>query len=308
MSSLQKDFLDYDDHDNPLNPVVDRISRIIKNDVDYCIGLMSELLVSEDKGYRSNLVALLFRDFLELHDSLGLMCKAKVCKPTSLLVRSQFEILLAGLHLLEKQGDLRAYSYSVCKLLDELDACRQVVNTVDSSKGDEEGEQRVVLEVMRELYDKATFDSDRVEELLSSKRLRDIYAEFKRTKKERNIRYPAWYSLHDGPASLGKLSSYHGMSSWYNYLYGTLSRTAHGKDATHSLMSSGGVGRVLRLRSGIDVPFSANCAHVFCMRFADSFVEELARHRIQSHAKWRLETRSEFLWLNQFRIKIEETD
>lgn len=307
MNEYSADLLRYEDTDNPLNPLVERIASIIKQDVDYCLCLVSEVLTNDNLAERSSLVGLIFRDFVELHDSLSILSSAKVCKPASLVVRSQFELLLAGLHLLEKSEETRANCYSLCKLLDELSVCDKVIKTVETSGGDEVGIDKVVVDIMLDWYPRAKSDKAKIQEMLNSERFSKLHKEYLRTKKKRKLRYPSWYSLNDGPASLGKLASYHDMQHLYDEVYGTYSRTAHGKDALHSIIHDGSAGRVLRLRSGLDVPLNANNAHVFCMRFADRVVEELLPNRESSHRQWRQETHENFRWLNEVRVNIENT-
>jgi hypothetical protein len=73
-----------------------------------------------------------------------------------------------------------------------------------------------------------------IDEVLASDEYQEVTKAYKKTRKK--IQYPNWYSLHDGPATVGQLAKHLKRADWYALLYGELSDRSHGGDAIDRIL------------------------------------------------------------------------
>ncbi len=189
---------------------------------------------------------------IEMTDGIQVLVADSCCEPTVPLIRSSFEAFLSLSYLLKADYKNRSRSWlyfdyrRTTRKLQRLDP--------ETASGKE-----LALALGRDLpnvgFPKLSAQQREYIRKRSDHQLfEDIDEEYKRTKHDRKIRRPDWYTLFNGPDNIQSLAKALSLEHFYIVLYREWSETAHAVDSSRyiEVLSDGTVvGHQLRLADNL---------------------------------------------------------
>ncbi len=276
-----------------LSQNADSIREVIEFEVDYGTHVFKRLAGKSDCT-KSGVANLIYRHILDLHDAVSILLGRDSDDPALVLIRAQFEAMLALFHVITDTSDKYARSYMFDKLLDELSACEEVINSVErESVPDSNSVDFVVYRVHKQYYEQAKADKDKLLVRMAD----DFYSDVSAARSKLKSKYPNWFSLFDGPDRIRGLAEVHGQIVAYDSLYGSFSRYAHGKSAMNFIDKVDGHGVIKSLRSGRSSAEMAINAHTYFCKATELVIENLLPDQLQQFYAWRLRCTQKSAWL-----------
>lgn len=236
--------------------------------------VFSRLWETTSGDLTAEICLLLVRHIMEMTDAVHLLLLASASRPAQLQLRSAFEAMLYLEFILERDSERRALAYAVGSRLHSLRFAKRLLEGSEArAQFVKEVEQDpLVTDEMLTSWIASPESVKAAEDYLESELYRDVYAEFKKSRK----RIP-WYSALEGkPTDLRALAIHLDRGGQYILLDGW-SRTVHPDTIPTQIDAADREERRVRtLRDGGDI---GNCAASAC-RLLDMALElVLERYR-----------------------------
>jgi hypothetical protein len=162
----------------------------------------------------------LLRNILEISDAISILVgnsSIDACKP---LVRCLQEASFGLTYMLTKDSLQKGMSYIVCAAHKDLKFINKYGSNEIQNLGTPSGSQKASSEILEH-------NRQALIEMLKLPKYVEIEQEYQRTKTQRKIATPEWYSLFDGPRNFLRLASDLNKSEHYEILYRNYSNSVH---------------------------------------------------------------------------------
>jgi hypothetical protein len=209
--------------------------------IEEAVNFGTEILLWEFKQSKDQTVTslLLFRQYLDILDSLSILVKNGSSDPCKLLLRSLFELNLSIHFISAKHTQHRAYSflvfdiYNSLKELDRLDLQKQSGIQLSSKISSEKW-----IPDFGSKYDEISIqkERDRLTQLLKHPEYLIVHEEHDRVKNEKNskgsLKYKKieWYTLFEGVTNIESLAGILDKKTLYEVFYRHWSKSVHVTD------------------------------------------------------------------------------
>lgn len=196
-------------------------------------------------------INLLFRNYLDVIDSISILLKAGSTDSAIILLRSAFEIAMSILFILQDKTVERGLAYQLAhykhiqKQNKKLDKdSPQYASLLDILKKDRNAKH--IIDQMEIKNRKPVIEA--YEQVFNQSKYTKINEEWVRL--EHQKKKTEWYSLFDGPRNLKALCELLEHHALYEILYASWSLNAHGKSSMNALILGG---EIKKLRSPLDI-------------------------------------------------------
>lgn len=195
-------FIDRSQPDGEFFDAVSSMVNFLEMDVNYATHVLDWLRLKVGSELSDQLLLLLLRETVDIVDAVSILVSKYSHRGAVTLCRSLFEYTLSIKYLCEDNRQLKAECYQYDKLKDELSACNRVIKSYSEIDTVEEYARDTVKENYQRCLDTKKIIEERID---SDSVFSEIDKEFKRTVRK-GLQYPSWYTLYDGPKSVGALA------------------------------------------------------------------------------------------------------
>ena len=285
----------------PTAPLEEFIPRSIRPDVkallDHLSGLIDEVvnygsyvakwcIEKKTRGDENAVASLMYRNILELIDSISVLVRNSCTEPCKIILRSLFESFLNFNYLLEKDFNLRGMDFLVCYRHDEINFLRRFdPKDPEYNKYQEKKSKDIIIKDLPKKPDPNV--SERQESL------RKIFEH--PSYKESSAEYEKYRASHKGnpprngiacgadPNNVYELADRLGFSAQYEILYRSWSGLVHGTDIVNEklFIVETGVASFAQLRYPSDAPFVT----IMAISFGLSAIRLMSDHYLPDKSK-----------------------
>lgn len=312
----------------PTAPLEEFIPRSIRPNVkkllDHCSDLIEEVVnygshvarwcIDKNTTGDENAVAfLMYRNILELIDSISVLVRNSCTEPCKILLRSLFESFLNFNYLIEKDFNLKGMDFLVCYRHDEINVLRRFDPKDPEYKKYQEKKAKDII--VKNIPQKPVPDvSERQESLrkiFEHQSYKESSAEYEKYKAGHKGRPPKkWYSMRGGPNDVYNLADYLGFPAQYEVLYRSWSGLVHGTDIVNEklFIVEQGVASFAQLRYPSDAPFVTIMAISFGLSAIRLMSDHYLPDKIQENADWyKRELEESYMKLNKIKFVDAES-
>lgn len=215
-----------------LNKILNNLSDNLKKVVNFGTHILKWDIEKKRNGRDKNVPSVFLRNSIELGDAISLLIRKSSIEPAKIIVRSLMESNFSLLYMIEKDEQLRAHAFLVCRLNKEIRYYRQFIKEDNISKDF----------VSKFIKQEPHFDLENhcnpkeikkvieaKESLLTESVYREVNIEYNRTcnKREKRNNNPNWYSLYEGPENFENLCHYLNNTILYEFQYRKYSENVH---------------------------------------------------------------------------------
>lgn len=220
------------EENSELNEILKSLSDNLKKVVNFGTHILKWDIEKKRNGRDKNVPSVFLRNSIELGDAISLLIEKSSIDPAKILVRSLMESNFSLLYMIEKEEQLRAHAFLVCRLNKEIRYYKQFIKEDNISKGFVA--KFIKQEPNFELENhcnpkeiKAVIEAK--EGLLTESIYKEVNIEYNRTCNKRTKRNnnPNWYSLFDGPENFENLCLYLNNTILYEFQYRKYSENVH---------------------------------------------------------------------------------
>jgi hypothetical protein len=237
----------------------------------------------------------LFLHNIELIDGIQVLLSASCVAPTTLLLRSIFEGLLALEYILEKDEFYRQRSLSwlYCYGKSRLDYYERLDPSTQRGKDFYEAKANDSIAKDLDLSDLIPISKHLRENMMSvinGDQMIPIDFEYQRTKKSKKRGgLIEWYQLFDGPVNIRGLATYLHNEAYYQVLYQPWSAITHGADLSRFVKRSMDNDPANRLiRSSDDFMLMASYSAIFGLRTIRIMTNKFCQQLSNEYRNWYL--------------------
>lgn len=223
--------------------ILSRLSFTLNEVVNFGTKILDWDIKKTRKGKDKNVPSVFLRNSIELGDAISLLIEKSSIDPAKILIRSLLENTFGLLYMIEKDEDLRAHCFLVCRINKDIRYYKQFIESEDISK-------RFISKFIKQEPDfklenhcnpseiKAVIKAK--EELLNLPLYDEVNVEYHRTcnKNQKRNNNPNWYSLYDGPNSFESLCNYLENTLLYEFQYRKYSENVHVTNVMKGFMKS----------------------------------------------------------------------
>jgi hypothetical protein len=123
------------EENSELNLILKNLSDNLKRVVNFGTHILKWDIEKKRNGRDKNVPSVFLRNSIELGDAISLLIEKSSIEPAKILVRSLMESNFSLLYMIEKDEQLRAHSFLVCRLNKEIRYYRQFIEEDTLSKG-----------------------------------------------------------------------------------------------------------------------------------------------------------------------------
>lgn len=234
----------------------------------------------------------LFRQSLELLDSISVLIKNSCVLPCKTLLRSLFETMLSLEYMLQSDSANRGRNYILCwkheqqgRLKQQLEGDKLKQIFVERLKDDK---------VLKNMKTPPISDSDikqaveLKEKIFKSTTYSGAEASFQEKKARRKGQDPRWwFSLNNGPENIYKLAEKLKRPAQYDLLYREWSGYSHGTESMEGTVDfrKGEIG-FHQLRNPNNAEFMAFVAITFALTIFQIMLREYSADKIGAYSEW----------------------
>ena len=213
-------------------------------------------------------ITLLFRQYIEILDSITILFKQQSIEPCKILLRSAFENYLSLLYLTEKDSlrRTRCFLYYYKRSIKEYQRFDPSIETGKEFTKKLKNDKKVGNKFLRNTPEFQKLLKGKIgnlNDLIGQREFEKIKDEYERLKKL-NRRF-SWYTFYNQAHNLEGLADQLGRTASYAILYRQWSKYSHGEDPiTGNLrMDLGNKSSLIQIRYGINAPQIANFFYLF---------------------------------------------
>lgn len=196
-------------------------------------------------GDENMVILFLFYHLVEMLDAVGVLVSEAAVPPAQLMVRAEFEALLALKYVLKEDTVRRAHAYLVCDVVERL----EFYATLDPNTEEGRSLRQAIASDLDCAHMRLPAPRPAAAAALGSVLKKPLYKEGfeEHTRVRRKKRpYPHWYELFGGPRSIRQLAQAVGHLGSYEILYGGWSATGHASDVIRRNLTEANGGPAVR--------------------------------------------------------------
>jgi len=289
MKDSIKELLPREIENENLVKLLNEFSQTIDQFVNFGTYILDWDIANLKGGDEQMPVILLFRNFLELLDSVSILVKKSSIDPCKVILRTALETSLGVEYILKENTIDRAMSFLVCSYYKELKVLEKHDITTEHGKQfrsvffRDENLNGVTIPTPDNLTDKIRG----LKELLQSTSYIKVKTEYERTKKS-DKKSPEWYRLFGGPGNIKELCDKLKIPVLYEVFYRNLSDSIHGNDIIHGKIaeSSNGNIDIYQIRFYKDAQEVTSLALLLTVRLYDIYISERLPQRKLDFKNW----------------------
>ena len=288
-------------------PVIDLASPILREAVNYATNVYARCSSSK-RGDQEQAYPVLasYVHLIQMVDSIEVLIGNSCAAPAELLLRSAFEGKLTIEYILEKRSrsKKRAYAWLGKYLIDNIELHERFAPNHPKSKEFEAIYNDDQLRVTGEFpfIPEISEVIDRMKENLKKSEYAEVYVEYQKRRKQ--IRFPEWYSLYEGPRNLRELAQHLHQGVTYEILYRSWSKMSHFVDSGHVTFPMEDGSRVIaNIRNPLRIPSIAGMALSFLLETTKMMLLEYrSGEQVSFHGWWNTEIKDKHIGLTQLEI------
>lgn len=215
-----------------MNPIEDLVVRTVPEEVEkeliVCCCMLDELvnvgsnILVNDKNvidWIDNTPTMMFRNFIELVDSISILIKNSSPDTARILLRSLVESYFSLYYVLIDDTRQRCKAFIVADMIDQSKLIQKIIDRENGS------ERKVNLSSGQ--YSLQEINDSRLN-VLKSQDFKEVYEEFETLiKKSKGKITPPWYKAFKGPSNIREMSISINQQEFYDKLYSVLSADTH---------------------------------------------------------------------------------
>lgn len=283
--------------------LIEMASPVLLELVNYSTSVYLRCIRARDMTYEDLPASVLYLHIVEMTDAIQVIISHSCSEPAVPLIRSSFEAFLYLEYLLkDKYRDRslswlyfahRAYSKKTEQLDPASDRGRELARALDSEWPDFRipvlsPEQ---LNYVRGLPKQDVFES--------------VENEYQRTRKDRKIKNPEWYTLFDGPQHRQELAKHLSRELLYITVYRDWSALSHAGDSSRFIEQQQD-GTILghQLRLAENLAEYSYLAGFFLWAATDAMLLKFRPCEL-NHAKWSTDMKSRLVELSEIKVEVK---
>ncbi|MBU3822822.1 hypothetical protein KO566_12185 [Flavobacteriaceae bacterium XHP0103] len=227
---------------NLLRRIINNATHYIQFDIDI-----------ERLGKDNHVPTLMFRNIIEISDTISILIKESSIEPCKILLRSLLENILLLIYMLEGDEKRNALCYMVVRTNREIKKYNKFIDNNQSSK---QFKLLIEKDTLNLNFDRFMNHPDLIKAKDSKSRLLEepefkiVQSEYLRTSKKKGCKNPEWYTLYDGPKNIFELAEKLKKTIHYEFFYRKFSESVHGNDIFKGMISAGnGKGQIIQIRN-----------------------------------------------------------
>ncbi|GAB3171801.1 DUF5677 domain-containing protein [Telluribacter humicola] len=233
---------------------------------------------------------LLFRNFLELIDSISILIKNSSIDPSKIILRTALETSFGLEYMLRENTEDRSMAFLVCQIHKEIKDLKKHDPNSEVGKRfrlifkKDVNTKGVNLPTPDDLEYKIKYKEDL---LLTPKYIKaENEYQILYKNKERN---PNWYRLFSGPSDVERLCDTLEIPTLYEVFYRNLSNSIHGNDILHGKIVEGANGKceIYQIRFPKEAQSVTSTSIVISMRTFDYYIQKRAPQLNNNFIEWR---------------------
>lgn len=298
--------------DPDLKQLLRNYSEILNEAINFGTHIMVWDTEAKRKGKDNNIPTLLFRSLIDLADSISILIRSSSIDSAKILFRSFIENRYGLLYLIEKKEveKQRAYSFIVWRVIKDIKYHKQFVSDEPSSKALQKEAKKDINDFdFNKFFDRPDTINliKEKESLLTKPKFKPIHKEYIRTCRKRNTKFPAWYSLFDGPKNVKELSSHLKKNIEYEFNYRKYSESVHSTNILDGLSHIGnGETQLIQIRNPEHCKDIFSSTTLFLIEVFPKYVEARVPNKLALFSKWYLEFKNKFSKINSIDINFQK--
>ncbi|MDO6744074.1 DUF5677 domain-containing protein [Tenacibaculum soleae] len=297
--------------DKNLILIQNHCSNLLKEVINYATHYLQFDIKVKRLGKNNHIPTLIFRNILELSDSISILIKESSIEPCKILLRSLLENILTLIYMLEGDEKLNSLCYIVVNTNREIKKINKFINTEQGSKY---FKLRMEKDELNLDFDYFINHPDMIKNkktklsLLNQPEFKPVQEEYIRTLKEKRNNNPKWYSLYDGPKNISELAEKLNKTIQYDFFYSKFSDSVHGQDVLKGMVYSGkGQGQIIQIRNFKDTQSVTSNTVSLLLEIFNIYILKRVPHKEKEFKNWYKTIRNDFLDLNNRKyFKYEE--
>jgi hypothetical protein len=284
------------------NTLIEMANPVLEELVNYSTSVYLRCLHAGNTTHEDVPAFVLYLHIMEMTDGIHVLISHSCCEPAVPLLRSSFEAFLSLRYLLEDDYRNRSQSWLY---FDHLASSRRSQQLDPES--DRGHELARVLSSEWPDFEIPVLSADQLDYVRSLPRrdaFESIANEYERTRRDRKIDRPEWYTLFDGPQNGQKLAEHLSFERLYIAVYRDWSALTHARDSSRFIekMPDGTTwGHQLRLAENL-AKYSY-LAGFFLWAATDSILMKF-RPFEPNHAKWSADMKNRLVGLSNIEIEV----
>lgn len=285
--------------DEYLIKIQNHCSSLLREIINYGTHYIHFDINIKREGKDNHIPTLIFRNILELSDSISILIKESSIEPCKILLRSLLENILSLIYMLEENEKQNALCYMVVKTNKEIKNFNKFINEEQSSK---QFKLQVEKDELNFKFDKFINHPDILKakesklKLLDKPEFRPIQLEYIRTSKKPSNRDPKWYSLYDGPKNIYELAEKLNKTIRYEFFYRKFSDSVHGQDVFKGMVSAGkDQGQIIQIRNFKDTQKVTSDAVSLLLEIFNLYVLKRVPNKEKEFKVWYGTIRNDFM-------------
>jgi len=232
------EFLNRDDIKDKSKPVIDILSPLLQEVINYATNVLKNCRSSNEAGkIEAFPLFALYAHTIQMADSVDVLISSGSGTPANLILRSLFEAKLSIKYLLEEDTDRRSIAWLVKYYDDEITYLEMMDPTIP--KWQEYSEKYKDDDIYKvsgpPSLPRIPAAIAKLREKIEQPSFAEVYEEYKNRKTKRRP-YPEWYSLFDGPSSIKRLAEHFKEGSGYEMQYRLWSRSSHASKPSNAFL------------------------------------------------------------------------
>lgn len=273
-----------------LNNLLQEFSKILEEFVDFGTHILNWDIDNARGDDDQVVILLLFRNYLELIDSISILIKKSSIDPCKIILRTALETSLGLEYILREDTQNRAFGFLVCILHKEINTLKKHNSRTEVGK-----------------QFKSIFDKDinikgnniptpenlegkikSLESLLFEPNYLTVESEYQRLNRIKSEKNPNWYRLFGGPKNIQELCNYLGIPTFYEIFYRNLSNSIHGNDIVQGKISESPNGNfdIFQIRLPNDAQMIVSTTLTISARIFEYVVEKRIPEQKADFREW----------------------
>ncbi len=299
MKDSIKELLPREIENENLVKLLNEFSQTIDQFVNFGTYILDWDIANLKGGDEQMPVVLLFRNLLELIDSVSILIKKSSIDPCKVILRTALETSLGLEYILKEKTIDRSMAFIFCmykneiKNLKKLDLNTEVGKQFASKLRKDTNLNGIAIQPPTDLGIRRR----EIEDLLQSPIYIKFENEYKRLNKVENN--PKWYRLFEGPRNVEELCNHLGCHALYEVFYRNLSDSIHGSDVIKGKLGKSSIGNidVFQIRFPKDAQTVTGMALVLTIRIFDMYVEKRIPQYMDDFIYWKTQKHEKFKWI-----------
>lgn len=277
-----------------IDPKLEKVLDEYYNDLNELVNFGTHLLLwdvqHKREGIDNYVPSVIFRNILELLDSISILTKHSSIDPANILLRSLIENCFGLLYMLETDNKRREISFLITKTVKDINYFRNYISSEKACKTFfthiKNDSTNLKLEHLIDNPDYVSAFKTKTD-FLRNGTYKEYKIEYDRTCKKLNTKSPNWYSLFNGPRNFYYLTIHLKKVLTYEFYFRRLSENVHGTSVLKGIhLTDNNESHVIQIRDFENCHDVYSSSIIFFLQTIEEFVKKRIPHKLDDLNTW----------------------